>query len=352
MAISNISNVSIKGISCALPRHKYDVEQFSDVFSQKDIKKVTNMVGTKYFYRTDETQTTADLCVSAAEILIEKLSWDRNEIDGIIFVTQTPDYLLPATSGIIQHRLGLPETCLTLDISLGCSGYVYGLMTASQFVSTGSCKKMLVLVGDTISKIISERDRSVAFLFGDAGTATALEYDATAGNITFTSGSRGSGEKNLIVPVSGFRNRRNHTSSLKVPDKDGNLRSKEELFMNGSEIFNFTIEKVPPLINETIESHGWTLDDPDYYIFHQANKYMINYLSQKIGVEKSKVPINIEKFGNTSSASIPLVLVDFLGEKLKDNSTKVCLAGFGVGYSWAGAAIDLKNVICPEIQYI
>ncbi|QGQ98476.1 ketoacyl-ACP synthase III [Paenibacillus psychroresistens] len=351
MTIANVYNSRIVGIACAVPNNELDIAQFGNRFTEKEIKKISNMVGVKKLFRVNEEQTTADLCIAAAEKILDDLNWERDSIDGIVFVTQTPDYILPATSCSIQKKLGLSDHCLAFDVSLGCSGYVYGLLIASQFIQSKACKRMLLLVGDTISKVISPEDRSVALLFGDAGSATALEFSEVEQKMTFVVGTDGHGEQNLIIPAGGFRTRKGSETNVKVKNDDGNIRSQEDLYMNGSEIFNFTQERVPRLIKETLDSSSMIEAEVDYYVLHQANKFMLDYIVKKTGIDKDKLPTNIEKYGNTSSASIPLVLVGCLKDELLNKPLNLCLAGFGVGYSWAGATINSNKIFCSEIVY-
>ncbi|NIK76089.1 3-oxoacyl-[acyl-carrier-protein] synthase-3 [Paenibacillus castaneae] len=350
MARLVLENISIRGIVCALPKNKININDLNDSFSTKEINKISRMTGVKSFYRVSEDQTTSDLCILAAERLLTSLEWDKSNIDGVIFVSQTPDYVLPATACVIQAKLGLSEECIAFDINLGCSGYVYGMMVAAQLIQTGNLKRVLLLVGDTISKIISPEDRSVNFLFGDAGSATALEFERNVSGISVVAGTDGTGEKNLITPARGFRNIRTGDANIRKQATDGNIRSEEDLYMNGSEIFNFTLDRVPQLVANILETHGWETDDVDYLVLHQANKFILDYLANKMDIEKKKILSNIEEYGNTSSASIPLLITTLLRDRVLSNKpVNLCLVGFGVGYSWAASALTVQGLKCVEV---
>ncbi|MWV46624.1 ketoacyl-ACP synthase III [Paenibacillus sp. HJL G12] len=343
------THVSIRGICSALPKNKVDLSTDIPYFTTKEIRKTLNVIGTNTVFRALEDQTTADLCTTAAEKVLQDLDWERDTIDALIFLSQTPDYVLPATSCVLQHKLGLSNNCIAFDITLGCSGYVYGLYIVSQLVQSGGIKRALLLVGDTISKLISPQDRSVSLLFGDAGSATALEFSPEVNEISFVMGTDGAGAKSIIVPAGGYRERYNANSMTKILHQDGYLRAHEDLYMNGTEVFNFTSEVVPRLISEILEMHQWTDLDVDYYMMHQANKFILGFLANKCGIDITKVPINIHKFGNTSSASIPLLMTDSEVILNKKDRANLILAGFGVGLSWGAAALTLKNATLSTV---
>lgn len=294
------------------------------------------MTGVRSRRIADKDTCTSDLCVVAAQKLMSDLHWEPSSIDGIVLVTQTPDYRLPATSCVIQDRLALPSECAAFDVNLGCSGYVYGLWMVCSMISTGSMKRMLLLVGDTMSKGISPEDRSTTLLFGDAGTATALEYDDGAPDMTFALGTDGAGVHNLIIPAGGYREQSSPQTTIRRPLSDGSIRSREDLFMDGGEIFNFTIKRVPTLVKLLLEETKMEIPDMDYIIFHQANKFILNYLAKKLKLAPHQVPMSISQYGNTSSGSIPLTMASELAMELRQGDKDIALIGFGVGYSWAG----------------
>jgi 3-oxoacyl-[acyl-carrier-protein] synthase-3 len=291
----------------------------------------------------------SDLCFAAAERLLSQLEWDRSSIDHLVVVTQYPDYLLPATSCLLHGRLGLSKSCACLDINLGCSGYIYGLSVASALLSTVSAGRCLLLVGDTPSKTASPQDKSVSMLFGDAGTATALESSPAAPPMYFQLGTDGSGYRHLILPAGGFRHPSTQLTKVRTERESGNWRSEEDLFMDGPEIFAFTLREVPPLIRTTLEATGWPVESVDAFIFHQANRFMIQHLQKKLKLPAEKVPIALGEYGNTSSASIPLAINAALRDTVSFGEQQLIMAGFGVGLSWGSAAVTCGPLVVPEI---
>ncbi len=345
-----IENVNIAGVACCVPSHELD-NSWNTKFPKDDVGKIIDNTGVKK-RRVVETICTSDLCYRSAVKLMTELQCAPESIDIVIFVSQTPDYVLPATACILQDRLGLSKNVMAFDINLGCSGYAYGLIVAAQLLCTGAFRKALLLTGDTISKLASEEDRTVAFLFGDAGAATLLEYDESAAPIVFDYGTDGSDADKLKVEAGGFRVRHDDTSRLRLCDDAGNYRSRSELFMSGPDVFSFTIREVPKTILKTLTEAKWSVDDVSMYFFHQANAFMLKHLVKKIGLNPEKVPIKVENHGNTSLASIPLTMCLVAGEGLIPQPVRLVLAGFGVGLSWATVACQLVNTkILPVESY-
>jgi 3-oxoacyl-[acyl-carrier-protein] synthase III len=297
-------------------------------------------------------QTASDLCFAAADKLVSELGWKKDTIEGIIFVSQTPDHITPATSCILQSRIGLTKNCITIDINLGCSGYVYGLWLGSLLISSKTCSKVLVLVGDTLTRNISRKDKSLSLIIGDGGSATALEYCENAPEMTFELKADGTGANYLMIPAGGNRMPRTETTAVKITDEEGNIRSLEDFYMNGMEVFLFATSEVPDTINSVLGSHGWTRDDVDAFLLHQANKLIINYISRKARLPKDKIPINIDRFGNCNGTSIPLLICDALGDRIIGRELNVLMAGYGVGLSWGVAALKLHDLSCGGIIYI
>jgi 3-oxoacyl-[acyl-carrier-protein] synthase-3 len=317
----------------------------------EEIEKVSATVGLKELYRTTESQTAGDLCIAAARRLLERLHWDPSSVDGIFFVTQTPDHFLPATAFIAHRELNLRDHCVAFDIGLGCSGYVYGLWNAAQFIASASCKRVLLLAGDTISKLISPEDKSVAVLFGDAGSATALEFDAAAGSMAFVGGSEGAGAENLCVPGGAFRAMPSSEIFAEHTDENGNTRRQRDLAMDGLAIFNFTLQRVPPLVNAVTELRGWRVPEVDLFVFHQANGFILKTLVRKLKIRDEQAPINIARYGNTSMTSMPLLIADSAANRLRSpEPAKVVVVGFGVGYSWGALAVEMSNVMTDIVH--
>lgn len=330
----------IAGVVSCVPPRIVDNTTFEERFGADVVRDVTKMIGVEKRHYVEPGVATSDLCEAAANRLLDELGWERDSVDGLIFISQSPDYLLPATSCMLQERLGLRTTVIAYDVSLGCSGYVYGLWMAMAAVQTGAMKRMLLAVGDVSTRRSDPNDRATVMLFGDAGTVTAIEQGDDGDVAHFVLGTDGRGAENLIIPSSWHRIRK----------PEGNLegRNLEMLYMDGGEIFNFTLKSVPPLIRETIEASGKTADDHDAFLLHQANMFMIKHIAKKAKLPPEKVPMNMDRYGNTSSASIPLLMTSDLSELLSGDKRRIALFGFGVGYSWAGASLDVGPLRCVE----
>ncbi len=346
-----VNGTRIVGIASALPVAVEPVAAYEDRFGAEAVGKISSSTGVRSRHVAG-TICTSDLCAAAAEQLLDGCSVQADTIDTIIFVTQTPDYVLPATACILQHRLGVPVSAAAFDVNLGCSGYVYGLWLAASLISGGGARRVLLLVGDTINRVVSSEDRSVALLFGDAGTATLLEADEQAEPLLFVLGTDGSGEKNLIVPHGGFRHRADNASFLKIERESGNKRSESDLYMNGAEIFSFTLARVPAMVSAVMKAAKASMDDVDGFVFHQANRFMMKHLAKRMSIPEEKLVVGLEHYGNTSSASIPLALCTEMAGRLRTSSSRLLLAGFGVGYSWAGCIASLDKLTIPEITYV
>lgn len=349
MAIFNVPKTRVRGISACVPKKEesnYDYEYTSEKERQAFIK----MTGIETRRVAEKGVTTADLCYHAAEKLVSELQWDKQEIDALVFITQSPDYILPATSVILQDRLGLPKTTMAYDVNLGCSGYVYGMSQLASLISTGGIKKALMLVGDVSTATASKRDKSTYLLFGDAGTATAMEYDDRAPDMTFNLQSDGSGYDAIIIPEGGLRHFINEKSFEYKEYGDGMVRNGIQVALNGEKVFHFSMREVVPNIKELVENQlGKTLDDFDYYLLHQANMLMNNSIRRKLKQGKEKFPNSIQRYGNTSSASVPLTIVAELQEALTNKTKDLILSGFGVGLSWGSVNIHAENLVIPDI---
>ena len=351
--ISKISNVRIKGISCAIPSNITTVEELNQGrYSENELNDLISATGTNTLYHAKENQTSSDLCYEASIKLLVDIGWEKDEIDALIFISQTPDYILPATSFVLHNRLNLSKNCLVLDINLGCSAYIYGLFLAGQLLSSGSCKKLLLLVGDTLSKAISREDYSVSLIFSDGGSATALEYANDSPQMTFVINSNGLGTDHLIIPAGGFRQPKDHLTAIPSTDQYGNSRTKENLFMNGMEIFMFSIREIPTLINNVVKEHGWISTDVDKYLFHQASLIIMHNIAKKAKLPLDKIPINIGTYGNTSGVSIPLLICDKYSENELSFPLNIVMAGFGVGLSWGALSMTMDNILCSDILFV
>jgi 3-oxoacyl-[acyl-carrier-protein] synthase-3 len=348
MAIFSIPNIRIAGIAAAVPQKEVSNLDYKWI-SVKERNQLVKMIGVEKRRIAEKGQTTSDLCYAAANKLLDDLRWDRNEIQALIFVSQSMDYIIPATSPILQDRLHLPKTCMALDIGLGCSGFVYGLSSIGSLMSQSGIKKALLLAGDLSNITSSYRDKSTYPLFGDAGTATALEYDETAAPIIFNLQTDGSGHQAIMIHDGGVRNGAGKKSFTYRKYGEGIYRNKLQIALNGIEVFNFSLREVVPNIKATLEYAGKTLNDYDYLVFHQANRLINETLRKMLKVEKEKVPYSIHKYGNTSSASVPLTIVSELQEEIRTKKVRFLLSAFGIGLSWGTVLLEMEGVVCPGV---
>jgi 3-oxoacyl-[acyl-carrier-protein] synthase III len=349
MITATITGARIAGIASAVPAQTRSVADLESLFGKEESAKVAKSTGVHSRRVAREGQCTSDLCFEATNKLLGELGWEPSSIQAVIFVSQTPDYRLPATACSLHGRLGLSKSCAALDVNLGCSGFVYGLWMAAQFISASKLQRVLLLTGDTSTSFASEKDRATAPIFSDAGTATALESSPET-KMSFALGTDGSGEQQLCVPVGGFRRPHGADTGVSTEQENGNWRSPENLYMNGSEVFAFTLREVPNLVTEILRQSGWDKSVVDYFVFHQANKFMLDYLTKKSGIDAAKAPLSLHDYGNTSSASIPLTVSARLGDKLSEPETrKVVFAGFGVGWSWGACATEISSLILPPV---
>jgi len=324
----------IKAISYYLPEKIVTNEDLVKEFPEWTVEKVAGKVGVRQRHVVSENETASDMAIKASEKLFAEQNIDRSTIDFVLFCTQSPDYFLPTSACLIQNRLGLSTSCGALDFNLGCSGFVYGLSLAKGLIAGGIAKNILLLTAETYSKYIHPKDKGNRTIFGDASAATLISTDGFASIENFCLGTDGRGAENLIVRNGGMR--QPDTLGDLAFDESGNLTSSDYLYMNGGEIFNFTAEAVPVLVDQVLEKNYLTKEDIQLFVFHQANKYMMNYLRKLIEIESDKFYFFLENVGNTVSSTIPIALCEAQKEgKLKGN---ILIAGFGVGYSW-GATI-------------
>lgn len=349
MGILSFSNVGISGIAAAVPRQVIKNYEYDLYFKKEDIKEVVDKIGVKERRFADENTCSSDLCFAAAEKLLNGMLVDRDEIDLLIFISQTPDYRMPATSVLLQERLKLSTSTISFDINLGCSAFLYGLTIAFSMITAGGIRKALILDGETRSKVYSQKDRKTGFLFGDGGVAALIEKGEKFGKSWFSLNSDGSRESLIKIPAGGYRKMSSlETVTEKVVDEYGNIRSEEQGYMNGADVFNFVIREVPRDFNRLLEYSGTNVNMIDYFIFHQANSYINSFLAKKLKLPEDKIPSTIEKFGNTSSVSIPLTIVSELANDLSLHK-RLLLSGFGVGLTWGTAVIEVDGCYVGEI---
>lgn len=346
MAFLNLKNVAVKGISACVPSRKEDI---SEIYKWEGAKAFSESTGILSRRRAPASITSGDLCAQAAETLLADLKWEKSDIDILIFVTQTPDYILPATSCILQQRLGLSSNCYTLDISLGCSGWVYALSVITALMQNGSLKKGILLAGDTITKLCSSDDKSTYPLFGDAGSATALEYEPDSTGFRFAFNTDGKGYETIICREGGFRHSINPESLKFKSDTEGISRRPIDLELDGMDVFSFGINKAPKSVKQLCEHFQIDIAAVDLFSFHQANRMMNEMIRKKLKLSEEKVPYCMEEFGNTSCASIPLVLVSRERNRLISDHLKHIACGFGVGLSWGSVFFETDCISVPEL---
>ena len=337
-----LSGLSISAIASIIPKNSVDFSDLEEKFGETEIKRIIASTGISQLRVAEKGTCTSDLCEAAARFLFEKLNVDPQSFDGIVLVTQTFDHIIPATSAILQNKLGLPKTAVAFDIRYGCSAYIYGIYQASVLIASGSCKKVLVLAGDVISPTVNRYDKALKMVMGDAGSATIVEKgnDTLAFNIM----TDGSGYDRLIIPAGGSRYPLNENTGKDMEKENGNIRSDENLYMDGMEIMNFCLREVPKLVDEVLELSGWKKEDVGIFALHQANKFIVDYLRKKMKVAPETVPVVVAEIGNTGPGTIPhLFSVEHDRLIAEKRLTKSVMCGFGVGFSWGAITADLSN---------
>jgi 3-oxoacyl-[acyl-carrier-protein] synthase-3 len=349
MAFQEFKTVQIDGIAACVPANVEENAALDLFATAEEYEKFVATTGIERRHVVSEGVCASDLCLAAAEKLISELNWDKNEIDCLIFVSQTPDYKLPATSCVLHGKLELSKNCMTFDISMGCSGWVYGMSTMASILSSGNIKKGLLLVGDTVSRTKSPLDKSTYPLFGDAGTATALSFNENASPLQIALFTDGLSYDAIMIEDGGSRNPVTEKSFEYVDYGNGIVRNKLQSVLDGATVFTFGISKAPQSINNLIEHFEIDKDAVDYFVFHQANRIMNEKIRTKLKLPEEKVPYILKDFGNTSSTSIPLTLVKNLGNVLKNKESKIVACAFGVGLSWGALYTNLNNLVCCEL---
>jgi 3-oxoacyl-[acyl-carrier-protein] synthase-3 len=348
MATFSINNIAIKGISCCVPKNT-EYNRDLTILSKEEIEKFIDATGVEERRIATKEICTSDLCFAAAEKLIKDLNWNKDEIEILVFVSQTGDYILPVTAALLQDRLGLSSNCIAFDVPLGCSGYVYGMSIVAGMMKGSGFKKGLLLAGDTSSKLLSKTDKSTFPLFGDGGSATAFEVDEKAENLLFDLGTDGSGFRTIIINDGGSRNRINSDSLAYQTISQGIKRNACQLALDGMDVFSFGISQAPKTVNNLIRKFDIDKEFIDHFVFHQANLMMNKMIAKKLKLPIEKVPYSLKEFGNTSSTTIPLTIVTELKESLTKAAQHLIVCGFGVGLSWGTAKIKLDNVVISDL---
>jgi len=331
MALTSTPAHRIRAITTAVPPRVFENDRDAVDFSRQEVDAVVKMVGVRRRHLADEAVCSSDLCLPAARDVLKALGWEPPTVDGLIMVTQSPDFFQPSTACVVQRDLGLSDRCASFDIGLGCSGYTYGLWMAGMMLNSGGFRRILLLHGETPTRFCDPADRSVGLLFGDAGSATAIEAtDAVSTRPWwFSLHTDGVGYGDLIIPAGGFR------------DRFSTDRRKHFLHMNGANIMNFTLRRVPPLITDTLAAAGMTAAEVDYFIMHQSNQFIMRHLARKCSIDPAKVPFTLEDYGNTGGPSVPLTITQGRLKRPSDRPLTLLMLAYGVGLSWASALVDL-----------
>jgi len=346
------NNKKISGMLCVLPGNEvnFDNEVGNYTFPPEKSLRLKKIMGYDKRRIVRPGECVSDYCVFGMEYLFSKGILKKDDIDALILVTQSPDHLLPPTSNIIQGRLGLGEEVLCLDINQGCAGFVVGLSQAFMLLEQENIHKVVLMNAEFLSRKTSPRDRNSYPIIGDAAAITIVEKDPVPNTIHVSIKMDGSQGEALIIPAGGLRMPSTEATAVAEDPGDGNIRSKDHLFMDGTAVFNFVQGKVPGLVEDLLAAGNITKEEVDYYLFHQPNRFMLEKLADQLGVPREKMPANIvERFGNSSGATIPVTSVYNLGERLVDSSFKVCFCGFGTGLNWGAVVMPMGNLQIAEI---
>lgn len=351
MAYFSVNNVAIRGISACVPSHIEENITLS-VFTKSEAERVIAQTGIKQKHKVGDTGITAsDLCERALKKLIEKLDWELETIDLLVFLTLTPDYLEPPTACVVHGRLGLPETCMTLDLTQGCPGWINGMATTSAILSNGGIKRAILLNGDTASRMRSPYDKESLPLFGDAGVATALEFDKSSSPMEFDFGSRGKDFKAIMRPAGGFRNPVTK-ESLSFKQYGEQVKRRDiDAVMDGMSVFSFGISTAPKSVLSLCDHFNIELSNIDYFIMHQANQYLNEKIRKKLKIPAEKTPYSLKEYGNTSGASIPLTIVTQCSKEFTSQKLDIIACAFGVGLAWGSMHFKTDHIVCPEVIY-
>jgi 3-oxoacyl-[acyl-carrier-protein] synthase-3 len=333
MTSAVVEGVRIRGFASGVPEHESPLSNDYERFGKDAVRRIVSSTGIKNRRLASEGLSAADLCQAAADRLMKSLNWQPESVELLIFLSQTGDFVIPATACALQDRLGLPKTAVAFDVPLGCSSYAYGLWIASSLLLTLKTTRALILVGDTLTAHVSKDDRALWPLFGDAGTATAIEVDLDAPPMFFEFGTDGSGFKHLLI------------------DKavNGDV-ADQNLHMDGVAVFSFSLREVPPMVKRLLESSHIEAETIDKWVFHQANEFILRNLQKRLKIPNEKFVVDLANWGNTSGATIPLAICSSLREDLRHRNHLLLLAGFGVGLSWSAAIVEIpQSIVIPEI---
>lgn len=352
MAHWNIKNVSLRGVTGTVPNHAVKTADFP-FFTQEEADTFDATVGIKNRYIASDDVCASDLCFDAAERLIAGLGWEKESIDILLFASVTGDYKTPPTSGILQDRLGLPSSTFVLDLPMGCCGCMYCINVAGNMLSAGTVRRAVVLVGDTAMRMGNPNDKSRVPLFGDCGTALALEYDPTAENIIMDFNTLGAGYQALMTPHGGYRHPITAGSFVEENFGNGIIRAPKDALINGMDVFSFAITKPPISVKKMLDEQGLDKDkDVDYFLIHQANKLIVDRLVKKLKLPAGKVPYNLQEFGNLGGASILMLMVSEIADELSSRSQTLLCSSFGLGLTWGTMVLKTQRMIVLPVNKI
>ena len=352
MAILSFNQIGITGVAACVPKQKIVNAECAGFFTLEEVQSAIQKTGVAERRVVDDRTCASDLCCAAAEALLEEMTADRNEIDVLIFVSQTPDYRMPITGTILQHRLGLDQTTAAFDINLGASGYVYALALAYSFAQQESIRKVLLLDGETRTKVYSFKDKATGLLCGDGGSATIVEKIDHDNPTYFSLNSDGAGSRIIWIKGGGYRHPSSAETLREKEHKDGSIRSDEQVAVDVAGFFNFAIREIPADMVNIFEYAGENYESIDFYLFHQADKFLNDQIAKKMKIPQDKLPYSIHKFGNTSSVSIPLTMVSEISDELRQDKNRLFMAGFGAGLSWASAITSTYRCLIPKLVEI
>ncbi len=349
MARWEIKNVNIAGVSMAVPEHTVKTAEI-DLFTQEEADVFDNTVGIRSRHIAPDTMCASDMCQVAGEKLLEELGWTKDSIDILVFESVTGDYRTPPTSCLLQYRMGLSEDCFCVDVPMGCCGCMYAINVAGNMLTRGQVKRALLLIGDTALRMGSMKDKSRVPLFGDGGTALALEYDETANDIVIDFHTLGSGYEALMTPHGGFRNPATPESFIYEDFGNGIVRAPYHTMINGMNVFSFAISRPPKSVEKFMADYNIDRNsDIDYFLIHQANKMIVDRVVKKLKLPLEKVPYNLEEFGNLGGASIPSLMVTRIADKLRKEKTTLLCSSFGLGLSWSTMLLKTKPMVVLEM---
>lgn len=351
MAFIKVGKVAIRGISGCVPSNVEENKDLPFYSTPKEAAQVIVSTGIERRHVAEPGTTASDLCLKAAEKLVNELGWEKESIDLLAFCTQNPDYLNQPNSFVVHEKLGLSSNALCLDFYHGCPGWVVSLGAVGKIISSGEIKRALLLVGDTASKDQEASSREARPLFGDAGTATALEYDSEAAPMLFNYGTKSEDGMAIARTNGGYR----HPFTIETLDKElkrlsGTLEPDQIFYrMDSMDIFSFAITKVPKALKALCTEMNLDIDTIDKLVLHQANKIIVDNIANKMKVPAEKVPLGLRNYGNTTSASIPLTMVSECSDEMRNGVVRNLVCGFGTGLAWGAAYFETNKIVCPEI---